>query len=280
MQKIIGGHLSISQGFDKMFSQASAVDANAIQIFISSNRSWDIKPISEEKKNLFLLNKPENIVVIAHASYLINLASIKKDHLKKSEESLLQHLLNCDQLNIPYLVLHPGSVTTGNKPDGLIQMSNSLNEIYPKNKIKCKILLENMAGQGSVLGSTFEELAIIKKESGLGNKIGFCLDTSHLFGYGYKLSTIEEINNLLAEFDNICGLENLFVVHLNDSKENFNSKKDRHENIGKGKIGLHPLQMLFNHQKLNETIFILETPWNSDDTNNYKEEIALLKKNH
>lgn len=278
MNRIIGGHLSTSNGFKSLFAEVLKINAKAVQIFLSSNRSWDPQKISKEKKDVFFLHKALNISIVVHATYLINLASFKDDIRKKSEFLLLQQLMGCDELDIPFLVLHPGSFTTDNLKDGIARISESLENIFSKNKIDCKILLENMAGQGSVIGSGFDELKEIREKCAKKESIGFCLDTAHLFGAGYRFATAEELETLLTEFDRKCGLQNLFVVHINDSLEKFGSRKDRHANIGKGEIGLKSLQRIFHHKQLDNKIFILETPWSNDGKNNYQEEISLLSK--
>lgn len=278
-QGIIGGHFSISNGFDSMLEIAENNNASAVQFFVSNNRSWQINYFTPERIASFKnsANKSKIKYFVVHATYLINLASINEEIIEKSKISLIQQLQLCDELNIPFLVLHPGSFTTGDRNHGIMRVAQSLNEIFGSQKFHCKILIENMAGQGSTVGVSFEELAEIRKNVENKTQLGFCLDTCHLFASGNNFLSKENLDSLLNNFNNICGLENLFVVHLNDSEHSFDSRKDRHANIGSGKIGLINLKQFFHHELLNEKIFILETPWENNLIPRYKEEIKSLR---
>lgn len=272
----IGTHLKISDGFEELFLQADFVNARVIQIFLKSNRSWSGPKFDKNKINSFFKLKSKSLEVVAHAGYLINLAAAKEDILSKSIESLIDELERCDQLKIKYLVLHPGSHTSLSREEGLELLAESLNYVFQSSQNKTTmILLENMAGQGSSLGTTFEELALVFKMVKNKKRLGFCLDTCHLFAFGYEFDSSKELDRLIDNFDKACGLENLRVVHLNDSKYSFGEKKDRHENIGLGKIGLKSLERFVNHKKLSHVYFILETP-EVDGYKNYKNEIALF----
>lgn len=273
---LLGAHLSISKGFEETFSNAQEIGASAIQIFIGSNRSWHSSALTQEKISDFLKYKTLTNVsmVLAHASYLINLASANPSVLKNSIKALSQDLLKCDELNIPYLVLHPGACTTLTRETGMLQIIDSLNAIFKNTASSCQILLETMAGQGSTLGSSFEEISFIINGVQSKKRVGVCWDTCHLFASGYSLS---EIDSLITHFDNICGLDYLKAIHLNDSKSSFNSHVDRHANIGTGLIDMSDLKQLLHHKKLKHLPFILETPLSETSSYLiYKKEIELL----
>ncbi len=279
-KKLIGAHFSISKGFEDTFYHASECGATSVQIFLGSNRSWNLRqPDPSRIKEFQNAQKKFGIFsVIAHASYLINLAAAKELTLKKSIQALEEELLACDAYGIEYLVLHPGASTTLSKEEGLAQISQSLNHIFNKNNFTCTLLLETMAGQGTMLGASFEELATIHKNLKKPEKIGFCWDTCHLFSSGYALSSTEELNNLIKDFDKKCGLSNLKAIHLNDSKTAFDSRVDRHANINEGSIGLKSLKRMLDHEKLRNLPFILETPLKDESYSIYKDEILILTK--
>ena len=280
-QLLVGAHLNTSAGFATTFKNADKISAQVIQIFLKSNRTWLGPSLSDLRVKEFKTAKTQSAVklVVAHASYLINLAAAKDEILQKSILALIDEVLRCEKLGIPYLVLHPGCFTTSSRETGLTQVSQALNKVLSKTNGSCLLLLENMAGQGSTLGANFEELATIRNSTHETEKIGFCLDTCHAFAAGYNFSTEKDLTKMLETFDNACGIHNLKIVHLNDSKEEFASRKDRHENIGTGKIGLTVLQKVLQHPKLKQLAFILETPVDDSPTGYlvHKEEISLLK---
>jgi len=275
---LLGPHLSIADGFEELFLRADEVNASAIQIFLKSNRSWHGPSLTEQDAKSFFSAKKKSGVktVVVHAGYLINLASGDKETVKKSIDSLLDELQRCEMLQIPYLVLHPGSHTTLQREDGLKQFAESLNYVLAQTQNKTTIIaIENMAGQGTSIGTTFEELSLILSMIKYKKRIGICLDTCHLFVFGYQFATEKQLNLLLDEFDKTCGLDLLKVIHLNDSKHDLLSRKDRHENIGRGKIGLLSLKRLLHYKKLSHLPFILETP-DTDGYKTYGPEIASL----
>lgn len=279
MGLLIGGHLSIGGGFDSTFAEADEIGANAIQIFLKSNRSWTGPALTLDKiKEFKQAQKKSNVeVVMAHAGYLINLASPKPDILQKSIYALIDELNRCEQLGVPFLILHPGSCGDQSRETGIARISSMINRVFEETpNFKTKLLLETMAGQGSMLGSSFEELAQIRVGVEQKNRVGYCLDSAHLFVSGYDFRNNAALNKLLQKFDDICGLKNLHTIHLNDSKKEFDSRVDRHENIGEGKIGLQPLRNLIHHPKLTKVAIALETPWH-DGEHRYEAEMRMLK---
>ncbi|KKP36007.1 MAG: putative endonuclease 4 [candidate division TM6 bacterium GW2011_GWF2_32_72] len=263
---LLGAHMLISDGFDKAIEKGESINCTAIQIFTKSNRQWRAKQITEKEISDFKLAwKNSSVeVVIAHASYLINLASPDKDIQKKSIEALAIELERCEQLGIPYLVLHPGSSLESSIQDALLIVAENIDNALEQISTKTNILLETMAGQGSSLGKTFEQLAEIRKHIKHKEKIGFCFDTCHAFAAGYDFSNPKSYKIMWKHFDDVLGLANLKAIHVNDSKFDQGSQKDRHENIGKGKIGIEAFRLIMNDKNLINVPKILETPKDKD----------------
>ena len=275
---LLGAHVSILGGFEKALERGEESGCSAIQVFTKSNRQWISKPI--EKADALLFKKAQEtsniLCVIAHASYLINIGSPDNQIREKSIAALLDELERCETLGIPFLVFHPGSYTHGSKEDCLKKIAQSINIILEQYSGKTCLILETSAGQGSSVGNTLEELASIKKLIKNQKKIGFCVDTCHIFAAGYDIRTIATYNLFWENFDKLLGIENLKVIHLNDSKKELNSNVDRHENIGSGALGVEAFRFIMNDKRLLSIPKIVETPKNSpfDDIEN----LSLLKK--
>lgn len=268
MAKYVGAHLSISKGLYKIQKQMDDIDADACAIFLKNQRTYNFKPIADTDVEKFKnIKNPE--LVLPHSSYLINLAN---DAEGKAYRLFLDDLERCEKLNIPLYNMHPGSNTIKDYDQAIQNIIDGINKAISetRNVIVC---IENMAGQGNVLGKTFKELHRIIE--GIENKerIGVVLDTCHLFGAGYDVRTYKSFEKVMQEFDKVVGHKYLKGMHLNDSKMDLGTKKDRHEQLGKGKIGLECFKYIMNSQWFEDIPMILETP---DDTK-YKEEISLLK---
>ena len=284
-QVLIGAHMSISGGIENSITAGESIDCTCIQIFTHSNRQWQVKSIKKEEIQRFKeFQKKSNIkIVVVHASYLINIGSPNKETLDKSKATLLMELEHCEQLDIPYLIMHPGAATGSSEEDCLNQISEQLSEIIEttKNK-KTIILLENTAGQGSNVGYKFEHLAQIINKNKHKKRLGVCFDTCHAFTAGYDFRTEEEYKIMWMDFDKTIGFENLKVIHMNDSKSNIGSSIDRHENIGEGQLGLEAFRLIMNDKNLLNIPKILETPkgdnWQKDDEKNLNTLIGLIKK--
>ncbi|MDR3646356.1 MAG: deoxyribonuclease IV [Candidatus Babeliales bacterium] len=259
---LLGGHVSISGGLHKAFKEGESIHCTAIQIFTKSNRQWHAKPISSEDAELFKNTLKNSTIksVIAHASYLINIASLDDDTSVKSRDALKDELERCDQLGIKYLVLHPGTRGVAEQKDSLKRVADNINEIYANNKIQTIVLLEIMAGQGTSVASRFEQLAEIYSHIKFKDKVGICFDTCHAFAAGYDFRTKETYENMWQDFDKILGIDLLKVIHVNDSKKDLGCKVDRHEFLGKGKIGETAFKLLFNDARFINVIKILEVP--------------------
>jgi deoxyribonuclease-4 len=278
---LFGAHMSISEGIYKSIERGESIGCTAIQIFTKSNRQWYAKPLDQEDINAFqnAWKKSSIKSIIAHASYLINIGSPNNELAKKSVAALIEELNRCNMLSIPYLVLHPGSHSKTDIESCLQRISDNIDKALEKSDGKTHILLETMAGQGDSVGNTFEQLATIIKHSHHKSKLGVCLDTCHIFAAGYDFRTKEAYNALWNLFDQTIGLEKLHAIHCNDSKTELNSRVDRHTDIGKGKIGLHAFELLFNDHRFAHIPKILETPKESlsDDLRNMKTINALIK---
>lgn len=272
---LLGAHISTSGGFYKAIERGESIGCTAIQIFTKSNRQWHSNKITLEEAGLFKQRLKESSVkeIVAHASYLINIASEKEDVVQKSKIGLVDELSRCDELGIPYLVIHPGS--SSKSSDEIIdQFSSIINDIYSTYSFTTILLLETMAGQGNSIAYTFEQIAEIIKKIKHKNKIGVCIDTCHIFAAGYDISNKDSYEKTISEFDKIIGLSYLKVIHLNDSKKELGCKVDRHEFISKGKIGLKAFELIMNDHRLLNTVKILETP--ADTLEDYAIDLQLL----
>ncbi len=272
----IGTHVSSSKSLDLVFDRALEVGANSIQFFLRSPRSWAWIERSDKEKIDFLnkKNKLNLSPLVVHASYLFNLASFDKDLIKKSIEGVIQELNLCEELGIDYYVIHPGKTKGRPIEEGIKKIVESLEEIFSKVKLhKTTFLIETLAGQNGEVGSKLEDIYEILKNFRSEN-VGVCVDTCHIFAAGYNISDEEGFIDFKKQLNSLLGLEMVKVVHCNDSKAPFNSKKDRHEHIGKGYIGLKGFKLFLNDEHFSKIPFILETPKENDMD---KVNISILK---
>ncbi len=270
----LGFHVSIAQGFLNVFDNAKAIDSNCCQIFTHSPRSWAFNPVSEETGKLLRhrYSKKDIWPIVVHDSYLPNLASDDITMREKSIDSIKKELICCSRMGLEFLNIHPGAHKGQSKKVGLMRVCESLNSI--KDYVgDVTLLFENTSGSGSVLGSTFDELKILL--DGTDFNCGITLDTCHLFTSGYDISNKNSLEDTLSDFDNIVGLENLKLIHLNDSVGELNSKIDRHEHIGLGKIRASGFKAIINHEYLKKVPMIMETPVN--EKRGDKENINFLR---
>lgn len=273
---LVGAHMSIAGHMHLAFDRGEAIGCTAMQIFTKSSRSWVDKKLTDEQIDSFKKRWKNSSIdeVIAHASYLINIGSNKPDVERKAVAALADEVDRCNQLDIPYLVLHPGSHLGAGQETCIKQIAHNLDKVFDKIDGKTMILLETMAGQGTNVGNTFEQLAAIRNLSCHKRKIGICLDTCHLFAAGYNLCSEENYKTIIKHFDDVIGLNHLKAIHLNDSKSACESRVDRHESLGKGKIPLKIFELIMQDKHLQNVPKILETP----DPELYADEIAFLKK--
>jgi deoxyribonuclease IV len=264
---LLGAHMSIAGGIDKAVDHALSVDSDAVQIFTKNQRQWKAKPLEAAVVELCKKKYCESGLrgVVAHNSYLINLASQKEDLLAKSVDAMRDELERCEQLGVPFLVAHPGSHTGAGREAGLDRIVQSFDEIHAALPgYAVRTLLETTAGQGTNLGSTFEDLAYLLERVAEPERLGVCLDTCHVFAAGYDIRTPDTYEATMAEFNRIIGIKQLEALHFNDSKFGLGSKKDRHELIGKGEIGEIAFRCLMNDPRLDGKPALLETEKGED----------------
>ena len=275
----LGAHESIAGGMYKAFDRAQSAGCDALQIFVKPNRAWAVKPLTKKDIDLFRAKAVDTDVqpVVGHASYLLNLGTPDAILWKKSIDTLIVELERCEALGIPYLVLHPGSHVGTGEEAGLARVAQALGEVHAGTPgLHARILLETTAGQGSSLGYRFEHLAWLMDNAPDGERLGVCLDTCHVFAAGYELRTPGGYAATMGEFDRVVGLEQLKAVHLNDSKGDLGSRKDRHNHIGKGYIGLEGFRHILNDARLAGLPALLETP-KSDDLHEDRENLGVLR---
>lgn len=271
----LGCHMSISGGFKKMGQDALNIEANTLAFFTRNPRGATAKKIVQSDVDAFLKLAQENNFgkIVAHAPYTLNPCSSDEDTRKFAMKIFKDDLSRMEYLPNNYYNFHPGSHTGQGVDVGINQIAYMLNDSLTDNQTTT-VLLETMAGKGTEIGRNFQELQSIIEKVELKSKIGVCLDTCHIFDGGYDI--VNNLDDVLKDFDSIIGLDRLKAIHLNDSKNTLGSHKDRHETIGNGNIGLCTLLNVINHPKLQGLPFILETP---NDSEGYKQEIKLLREN-
>ena len=264
---LLGAHMSIAGGLYLAFTRIREVGGEALQIFLSNQRQWETPPLTSEMIKDFRLQweKNQRLVVAAHDSYLINLAAPDWTTAEKSVTAFADELVRAAALKIPFLITHPGSHRGQGVEAGLERFVHNLNSAISLSGTRTvEVLIETTAGQGTNLGSTFEEISFILRESQYRDRLGVCFDTSHAFAAGYDIRTSETYEETFCRFDQIIGLQRLKFFHLNDSKKPLGSRVDRHEHIGKGEIGLEGFRLLLNDPRFRDHPMVLETPKGKD----------------
>ncbi len=263
---LLGAHMSIAGGPAMALERGRSIGCTAIQIFVKNNMQWFAKPFAQTDLATYREYPDPPKLVFGHASYLINPGTTNPEFLEKSIRALSEELVRADQLGLPFLVLHPGAHMGDGEEAGLTKIVSSLDAVFasrPRGS-KCGIALEITAGQGTSLGHTFEHLAIIIERSKFPERLTTCLDTAHLFAAGFDISTAKGFWEMVKKFDRIIGRERLSAWHLNDSKTGLASRVDRHEHIGKGKIGLAPFGEIMTSGEFTAIPKVLETPKKKD----------------
>lgn len=272
--------MSIAGGVDNAVDRARAVGATALQIFLKNNNRWKGKPLDPESADRFRreIEKGDLGVPIAHASYLINLASSDRSLVAKSLDNLADDIERADRLGVAGIVLHPGAHKGDGLGTGIRRIGANLNKLFSRTSSnRAAIYLENTAGQGTSIGFAFEHLRDILDLVQNRDRMGVCLDTCHLFAAGYDIRTKAAYDQTVGEFDRIVGLEWLRALHLNDSKREFGSRRDRHEHIGKGYIGRAGFAALMQDQRLCRLPHVLETP-KGEEMEYDRKNLALLRR--
>ena len=269
----IGCHLSPSAGLRSMGETALSIGATTLQFFTRNPRGSKAKPIDPADAAALLALCRENGFgpLVAHAPYTINACSRDERTREFARMTLADDLLRMEHLPGNLYNFHPGSHTGQGTETGIALIAETLNAILTP-EIRTTVLLETMAGKGTEVGGTFEELREILDRVELSDKLGVCLDTCHVYDAGYDV--VGRLDDVLGEFDRMLGLSRLRAIHLNDSKNPMGSRKDRHEQIGKGSLGLDAIEAIINHPALRNLPFYLETP---NEPEGYAREIALLR---
>ncbi len=274
--KYIGAHVSAAGGVENAPLNARQIGARAFALFTKNQRQWVARPLTEKSINAFKENldkvgiAPEQ--VLPHDSYLINLGHAEKEPLQKSRNAFLDELQRCEQLGLPLLNFHPGAhLNKHSEEQSLDVVADSINWALEQTS-GVTAVIENTAGQGTTLGYRFEHLAQIIDKVEDKSRVGVCLDTCHTFTAGYDLRTVKACEETFEQFEHIVGFNYLRAMHLNDSKPELGSRVDRHESLGKGKIGLECFRYLMNDARFEDIPMVLETI----DDSIWAEEIALL----
>ena len=274
---MVGLHISGAGSIDMAFDRAQDLGATTFQLFTRNPNQWKFKPLDEAVVAAFLEKRRSSGFerVVDHMPYLPNLASPEKATKKISRYTLDEELKRCDALGIDYLVIHLGSHLGKGSAVGIANIAEACNEAIGQSVGESTILLENMAGQKNCVGARFEELRGILDKVREARRLGVCLDSCHLYAAGFDLVGEEAVNNTLGLFDQIVGLDRLKVIHLNDSKGPLGSRLDRHENIGKGKIGRKGIRNLLHYPGINQRPIIMETPHR--DENGMRQSLRLVR---
>jgi deoxyribonuclease-4 len=277
---LIGAHMSIAGGVYNSLTFGKELGCTTIQIFTKNNNQWKAKELTGEDVKKFKENQKKTGIspVVGHNGYLINLASPKEAIYRQSLDSMLIELKRAELLALPYLVIHPGShLGTGEKA-GIKKIARSIDWLHRETKgFRVKICLETTAGQGSAIGFRFEQIAEIIERVKENQRLGVCYDTCHTFAAGYDIRTKTSYESTFKEFDKLIGLEKLKVFHMNDSMKDLNSRVDRHQHIGEGKIGLEGFRLLMNDPRWEKIPKILETP-KEGGTEKDKKNLNVLRK--
>ena len=275
-----GAHMSVAGGFHEAVRRGARAGCDVIQVFTTAPGSWRRKRAIPRDVRLLKAAAAECGVeiVAAHAIYLINIASPKRVLYNKSIEALIAEVETCSLLGIPYIVLHPGSGGNDDRAGAIDRIAQALNRVLAKTKDSTvTILLETTAGAGWTVGRTFRELAAIRKKVAQKKRIAYCLDTCHLFTAGYDFRTKRSYAATVRALERQLGLRNVRLFHMNDSKYEYGSRKDRHEHIGRGTIGRTGFGFFARDRRFLDVPAVLETP-KSEDLKEDRRNLAVLRK--
>ncbi len=259
----IGAHVSIAGGFPKAVGREKDLGGNCGQIFAGSPRGWKVTKPTEEQIEQFRQESEKKDVKpwVVHGTYLINFATPKDDLGEKSINTVQDELDVAGQLGVPLYVFHPGAHTGAGINQGIQNIAERLSNLNIPDEVT--LLLENTAGKGTTLGRSFEQLDKMVQLSRYDySQIGVCLDTCHMYSAGYDFTDREKLEDLVRNVDDVVGLDNVHLLHLNDSKHPYDSEKDEHEHIGEGEIGEKGFELFINHKELRDKPMVLETPEN------------------
>jgi len=276
-EPMVGFHVSSAGSLDLAFDRALELGATTFQMFTRNPNQWKFKPIPDETVSVFLEKRKGSGFsrIVDHMPYLPNLASPEKSTMKISRYTLDEEVKRCDALGIDYLVVHLGSHLGKGTAVGIANVAGACDQAIAESDGKTMILLENMAGQKNSVGARFEEIRGILDRVKVDARVGVCLDTCHVYASGFDVESDEAVRNTMGLFDQVVGFDRLKVVHLNDSKGALGSRLDRHENIGKGKIGRKGISAFLHYPGVKERPLIMETPVR--DVGTMKASIKLIR---
>lgn len=278
---LLGCHLSIAGGLEQAVARAQELRINALQIFSHNARSWKMGALKPDEARKFIERRRQAHIeyTVIHTIYLINLASPDPKNFQLSVQALKDEVQRAGELQIPHVNTHIGAHMGQGVEKGLERIVEAINAVLASPQARSaphvKILLENSAGEGTELGATFAELGAILNSIKEKSRVGVCIDTCHAFAAGYDLTTPRGLEKTLQELERQIGLERVELIHLNDSKFPLGSRRDRHEHIGQGRIGLEGFRLIVNHPALRDKPFILETP--KDDEHSDPKNLAAIR---
>jgi deoxyribonuclease IV len=276
---IFGAHCSTAGGVWKALERAEKIGAGCAQIFVKNNMQWFGKPPTPDDVSRFAAEwkRLRLAAVFGHAGYLINLGAPPSANRSKSLQSLIQEIIFAGALGLPFLVLHPGAHLGAGEEAGLAHIVAGLDEVARATKDSpVRIALENTAGQGSCLGHQLEHLAAIYDRAQKPERLALCIDTAHLFAAGYDIRSAKGWDQTIRQLDALIGRKQIAAFHLNDSKTDLNSRVDRHEHVGQGKIGLEAFRHIVNDARFKKTPGCLET-YKSEDLHEDIENLTTLR---
>lgn len=276
---LLGSHMSVSGGLSLAFERAQSIGINTMQVFTKNQNRWEQKPTPPEEIERWFRAQAETGVgpVVSHAAYLLNLGTPDDALWEKSVNALIDELTRAEQLGILGVVLHPGAHMGSGEGAGITRIAAGLNRAHAATAgYKTLTLLETTAGQGTVLGYTFNQLKMMAEGVHEQARIGFCLDTCHIFVAGYDIRTPEAYAATMGEFDRLLGLKRLKCIHFNDAKKPLGSRVDRHDHIGTGELGLSAFGFFLNDPRFAQVPMILETP-KSEDMHEDVENLKVLR---
>jgi deoxyribonuclease-4 len=276
----LGAHMSIGGGLHRAIDRAGEVEATALQLFVKSSRRWSAKPLDPGEVDAFRAGSDERGLTshtMAHSSYLLNLASPDELLWRRSRDAFFEEMARCARLGIPYLVVHPGSHVGHGEEAGMQRVGRALRQLLERRGADgVTVLLETTAGQGTNLGHTFEQLASMIEFAGGGDRLGVCFDTCHVLAAGYDIRSESGYRDTMKRFDRTVGLKRLKAFHLNDSKHGPGSRRDRHEHIGEGHVGIEAFRLIVNDRRFRALPMVLETP-KGEDLAEDRRNLSLLR---
>jgi len=285
-QPRFGSHMSVAGGLENAFHAGDRVGCECLQIFVKNQRQWNAPPLTEDQIERFkrAQRATKMTPVVAHATYLLNFASAEKTLRDKSIRCMIDELQRCEALGVASLIFHPGAHMQSTPKEGMKRVAKSLDSVHKScSGFRTRVLLETTAGQGTALGWRFEQIAEMIDQAKAPERLGVCLDTCHLFAAGYDFRIADGYAAMIREMDATFGTDRVECIHTNDSKRELGSRVDRHEHIGKGKIGKSGFRHFVNDPHFRDVPFILETPKGKDgrgsdlDTVNLKRLRALVE---